>query len=570
MNKLHNFKYIFFLILPVIAAAVWYSPILFKGYPTSGISTETVLGKNLAKTGMYAIENDLNVLLSSSMIKETGHLSFMQDKLTAYFYSLVFKVLGFLSWNQLILFSIALEVITLLIFAFLVLYLFNFRTSLIFSLIYIFFSFIWTQALSPGNYEFALVFISLFFLFYFLGQKLKYGFIFLIFSGLFLALAALAKEALLLFIPLFFLYLLFMKEKRAVIAVFIPVVIVLSVFFLPNFFGGRDVNLQLFPVAKITEDFESNDYIYYGEFYPDPYTYHFDKENFLKEYANKRDSQGLMQSLYLQKGAVNNVKVDHLSFGRRILTGLLLFAAHLGKFVSLEDVGGPIIFLLMLLGLYYLRKKDRPLFWMPIFLILGIVFILSFVVLAGRNHLVDFGWILALLAALGLLSLVAVFEAYFKLDKKKTFLLTGFILAMVLYSLLLADHVYWGRIYDNKDNLMVLNYASKIDKLNISDKDVIALGSGSFPSAQSLNYLEDKSIVVFEQKTVKKLLENGKLASAFKTFGVKYIVGYPEDLSKKILKATNVVNISSSDAGDIEEFVIENFSTKSLLMNLIK
>lgn len=119
MNKLHNFKYLFFIVLPIIAAAVWYSPVLFKGYTVSDIGDQIILGRNVAKTGMYAMENDLNVVLSSSLIKEEAHISFTGNKLTGQLYALIFKVFGLLSWNRLILFSIILNAITLLIFVFL-------------------------------------------------------------------------------------------------------------------------------------------------------------------------------------------------------------------------------------------------------------------------------------------------------------------------------------------------------------------------------------------------------------------------------------------------------------------
>jgi hypothetical protein len=81
-------------------------------------------------------------------------------------------------------------------------------------------------------------------------------------------------------------------------------------------------------------------------------------------------------------------------------------------------------------------------------------------------------------------------------------------------------------------------------------------------------------VVVFQQGTIKKLLENDKLAPAFKIFGVKYIVGYPESLSKKILAKVNVVNISSSDVDNAdnnnEEVADESYTVKNWIMNLIK
>ena len=217
-------------------------------------------------------------------------------------------------------------------------------------------------------------------------------------------------------------------------------------------------------------------------------------------------------------------------------------------------------------------KKERPeLFNLFLYLILATIFILSFVILAGRSHLIDFGWMLALLAALGLISLFSLLEKYFQLNKKNFFILSGFIFLMVLYNLLLAGHSYWGRVYDNEDNLAILNYSFQIKKLNLSEKDVIALGTGATAGALALNYLTDKSVIVFQEQTVKNLLAEGGLASAFKKFGVTYIVGYPDDLSKKILAQAKVININSSQNNISGQNIIsENNSLKSWLMNLIK
>lgn len=573
MSKFYNFKYLFFLILPFIATAVWYSPVLFKGYPISPIHEQIVLGKNIAKTGMYALESDLNILLSSDLLKEKAHLSSIGNKLTGYFYAFIFRNFGFLSWRQLVLFSIILNAVVLLIFAFLVFYLFDFRTSVVFSLIYIFLPFVWMSAQDVGTYEIALFFIALFFLLYFLGQRFKCGFILLIFSGFFLVLSAMAREAFLLFIPIIFIYLLLKKEKAAIFLIFIPVFLVLSIFYLPDFLNNRNSYLQFFPVTKVSEKLRASDFIFvYGEFYPDPYTYHFDKDSFLKGYADRRDSQGLILSTYLQKGAVN-AGADHITFGRRVLLNFLLLFGHVSGLISLEIIGGPFIFFLILLGLYYLKKEQTSLFWLFIYLILGVFFLISFVLLLARNHFLDFGWILALLAALGLLSLVSMMETHFKLDKKKAFLVFIFVLAAVLYNFLLTSHTYWGRVYDNKENLLMLDYASKIEKLNISGKEVIALGIGGAAGSVTLNYLEDKSIIVFQSRTIKKLLESGKISSVFKDFGVKYIVGYPKNLSQKILRATGVVNIGSSNVSEdesVNEPVFINWDAKSWLMNFIR
>ncbi len=568
MSKLQNFKYLFFLVLPIIAVAVWYSPVLFKGYPASPMQAQIILGKNIAKTGMYALENDLNVFLSSGLIKEQAHPSFLGNKLTASLYALVFKLFGFLSWNRLILLSAVLNALALLFFSFLVFYLFDFKTSLFFSLIYIFSPFVWTQTHWVGAYEFALVFISLFFFFYFLGSKIKYSFIFFILAGSFLTLAGLARDSFFLMALLFLFYLLWLRKKREIFLIFLPFLVILAFTFLPDFFAGRNTYSKLFPAAETSDTLKANDYFNYIELYPDPYTYHFDRENFLKEYKNNLKSQSLVPSVALEKSLVN-MGVASMSFGRRILLSFLLMINQVGAFVSWEVVGGPFIFLLMLLGFYHLRKNRPPLFWLFISLISGVVFLTSFVFLVGRSRFVDFGWILAFSAALGLLSIINIFEERFK-PEKRNFILAGFILVMVLYSLIMATHTYWGRVYDNKDNLTVLNYASEINKSGISDRAVIAVGSGGIFNALGLNYLTDKSTVVFQQRTIKKILEDGKLSQAFKNFGITHIIGYPDDLSKKIMKAASVINIASGGAGaDIQESPTP-WNVKDWLMNFIK
>jgi len=516
MFKTRNFKYLFFLILPVAAAAVWYSPIFFKGYSVSPISEQIVLGRNIAKTGMYAMENDLNVLLSSDLIKKEGHLSFMGNKLTGYLYSFVFKFFGFLDWNKIILFSVILNVLTLLIFSLLVFYLFDFKTSFVFSLVYVFSPFVWQWAIVPGVYEFALFFIALFFLFYFLGSRHPS---FFIFSGAFLALAGMSRNAFLLFIPVIFLYLLFKKEKRAVMMIFIPLVAVLSLFYLPDFLAKKNAYyLYYFPAVKTSEKLVSNDFVFYSEFYPDPYIYHFDKENFLKEYAQKQKDGSFIESLYLQKSAVN-MAADQPGLGRRILIGLVLLLGQLGMFISWEALGGPLIFLLILAGFYFLKKERPQLSCFFVFLVFGVIFLLCFVAVAGRNHLADFAWILALLTALGLLSVFSAAEERFQLNERKKFLAFIIVLVAVLYNMILANHTYWGRVYDNNDNLMIMDYASKMDKLNISNKDVIALGLGG-TNVLTLNYLKDKPLVFFHEETIKKILKQNKLDSVFKESGI--------------------------------------------------
>ena len=163
-----------------LAISVWYSPILFKGYVLNGAGLNTVLGRNMAETGIYGVENDLNVLLSSNLIENEAHVSSSGNKLTGVLYSEIFKIAGQLSENELLLLSITLHAFALTIFALTVLYLFGFKISVIFSLIYILLPFNWQLSYALGTYEFAFLFFSLFFLPYLFGLKQKHNYLYLI------------------------------------------------------------------------------------------------------------------------------------------------------------------------------------------------------------------------------------------------------------------------------------------------------------------------------------------------------------------------------------------------------
>lgn len=568
-NSKNNYLYyaLFLLIISALAAVFWYSPVIFKGYTPEMMGEQIILGKNLAKTGIYALENDLNVLLSSNLIKEKAHPSAIGNKLTGYLYALVFKILGFLDWNNLILFSVLLNTATLLLFTLAVFSLFDFKTSIIFSLLYIFLPFHWWSAHFLGTYEFALFFLALFVFFYFLAEKKRANWFFLTFAGIFLALAGMAREVLFLVLPIFFIYLLLVNRKRQILFIFLPAFIILSVFYFPDFFKNHNTYLQYFPV-KASEELKSNDFIFYGEFYPDPYTYHFDRENFLKEEyaARKSQNQGIIASLYARKLAVN-INVEQMDILSRLVLSLLLLLDHLARFVSLEDMGGVFVFILIFLGLYFLKKNQMFLFRLSIFWILGFLFLLSFITLSGRDHLMDFGWIIAILGTMGILFLSSIIGNYFQFNKRQSFWLLSLILVVVLYSCFLGSRTRWGRAYDNKQNLMVQAYSAKICDFNISKNEVIAVGADNFFLPLAINYLTDKNLVVFQPKTIGKLLENGKIKDAFKTFGVKYILGYSNDFSEKLISSTGVINIASSD---IEINSGELIGAKSWIMNLIK
>jgi len=348
------------------------------------------------------------------------------------------------------------------------------------------------------------------------------------------------------------------------IYIFIPFGILLAIFWLPNF--SYNTNLNLF-TTQTSKELKSADYSFYGHIYPDPYTYHFEREEFINQLENKIDNNELVITKQLGEiKMLKNVGIREISFIERISAGIMLGTRHIFRFFSLEDIGGPFIFLLILLGVYSLKQKNKPLYQLLVYWIASAVFLLTFVVLAARNHLMDFNWAISLFITLGFFSLVKMIVNHFELKNKNIIFVYLIILFAVLYNLVLVNHIVWSHVYDNSSNLKISAYSEEIKKKGIFDQDVIAVNLNS-GSALNLNYLTNKSIVVFVPASIKKLLEKNELSSVFDKFGVKYVLGYSNELTEEITNQAKVINIANNS---LEPVVPEMSRNKGWLMNLIK
>ena len=334
-NIQDNFLFIglFLLAVFVLAIAVWYSPVLFKGYSTYTISANAVMARNVYQTDLYSAESDLNVFLSSNLIKEQGHISARGNKLTSLLYAQIFKITGLPEVSNFILLSIFIHALTLLIFTGLVFYLFDFKKAIVFSLIYIFLPFNWSLPSGLAVYEFALLFLSLFFLFYLYGIKQKYDYIYLIIAGFFLALAGLAKETLFFIFPFLFIFLWLTKQRRYIFYIFIPFTILFAIFWLPSL--GYNAYIQLF-TTQVSEEVKSADYSFYGHIYPDPYTYHFGQEEFLEKFKEQIDESTLMKKIEEIRG-MKIMAIKEISLFNRIKVGIILSCRHFSRFFSTQS-----------------------------------------------------------------------------------------------------------------------------------------------------------------------------------------------------------------------------------------
>jgi hypothetical protein len=558
---------VFLAVIFITAFAVWLSPVLFKGFiPQDLGSPSIILGKNIAQTGVYGSENDLNIVLSSSLVKDQAHLSSQGNKLTAVIYGEIFKITGLLSEKELLLLSVILQALALVIFALTVLYLFGYKIASLFSLIYILLPFSWQLPYSLGPYGFCLLFFSLFLLCYFFGISRQRQYLYLIPAGIFLALACLTKETIFFFLPFFFAYLWFKSSKRNLLYILVPLLILLGCLWVPDVLKANNAYLLHFN-NNASEELKSADFARFTHLFPDPYTYHFDKEEFLGNIQNQleNDKTSFWSKADLIK-TMSNTGYLTPSLWERMAIGSVLAFDHFSRFFSLEEIGGPLIFLLMILGVYSLKQKNKQLYSLSLGWIISIIFLLSFVALAGRSHLMDFGWIIALLVSLGLALLIEILNKHFNFTQKKSAVLFLILTFIFLYSLILTNHVVWNQAFEStQTNLLIEAYSQKIKALNIADQDVIAVPIDAY--LYRINYLNDKSLVLFRTKTIEGLLDKNELASAFEKFNVKYILGYSPELSQKIEDQTAAVNIAT-DSLKVPE--IKTSAFKMWLMNFVR
>jgi len=568
-----------FLTIFILAIAVWYSPIIFKGYPSVLTGSDgLVRARNFALTNYYSTENNLNVILNPALIKTRGQESNYGNKLGTIFYGFVLKIIPATTNNQIILLNCFILSLSLVIFCLAFYYLFNLKTALIAGLTAIFLPTNWLLPQTLVGYEIALLFLSLFILFFSLGAKkfikekeiinnLKFwpdGF-YLILSGIFLILSCLSREAFFLVLPILFIFLLFIKFKKQLLYVFVPVILIWCFTWLPDFINGKNTYL-LFFTTQTQEKLKASDYAYYAHLFPDPYSYIFANQEILNAKQNFENTDA-MERLGREK-VLANMGQGSIDLWQRFKLGTTLVARHIFRFFSITEIGGPIIFCFILLGLFYLKKQKNYWFSFLLSLFGGGIFLLAYANLAGRNHLMDWGALLALLVALGIIYLTDIFTEKFDLSNKKNFLLTAFITGIIIYNLILSSHVLMGQNYD-KNTAPALNYyVSKINQETLNTESIIAVPFDA-DEVYNLNFITNQSVVVFKEKTIIDLLSQNNLAQIFKEFKVDYILGYTPELSAKIIKAAPDVKIISNNIIPKEQIDF-NKNNKNWFLNLVK
>jgi len=557
------FKILVVVFIFFLAIAVWYSPIIFKGYGANYFTPDQSLSRNLLKNGKFSLENKLNVMLASGEIAAQGEVSSRGNKLNPILSAVIYKYTGLPYQKGSILIEIVIHALALLFFLLVVWKKFDYVSAILFSLVYIFLPVIWLTAMIPMFYGYSLLFLSLAFFVYFSSEKLNYARYAT--AGVFLGLSFLSRDAVVLLAPALLIWLWF-NGRKAILPLFSSmIIIILSFQFAFAFYTHTSINnnQHLTFLGLEANEAKYSDFGFYGHLYPDPYTYHFNSEQFLNKIKKTAENNNL-EAIGANK-SLANIGVNRPSIISYFSLVFVLLAKHISRFFSLEDIGGPFVTLIGILGLYYAVAKKEKIWQLCLLWIVSSIFILSFVALAQRQHMMDFGFAIALLISLGILKLSEIISKLEIKKLSKNILLIG-LTVFLIFQLVLSVHVALSRSYDGSGILKLNKLSRAVIAAKLENKNIIATPLSS-SEIDTLNYLTDRSIVKFSNETIKELIQEKKLDWAFRGFKVTHIVGFNQELAKEITQSTKVKEINYND----EEVINDTVSPlKSLFMNLVR
>jgi hypothetical protein len=520
MNKKIKILLIVF-ILFLVSMAVHYYPVYKKDYSFNIYANNLILARNFAETGEFKLESPENIVLSSDLVAEEGIEYNPGNELTYMIYGYVFRWFGFNSDLPLFV-SIVLWALSGIILFFLVKKIFNLKVAVIFGVVDIFLPVLLQGSLIGGFYEWAILFFSLG-LWFFFGLKKSVSWWQLFIAGIFFGVAILSRNAFAAsVIPLILFEFYRHRSIKKLISLVIPVVLIVGIFLGYNLLTGKNTDY----LPKEDMNFSN-----YSHLYPDPYTFHYEKDNYLQSIEGSSNS---LFSEYL-------LKYGHkVSFKNQLIMYFDSIKFYPKEFIKLIVSGGPFIILLMFLGLCYLFKDNKKLF--KLFIAWVAIWYIILVILKTNNwdHFIELRWPIVLLISLGIYYL---FDFVGRLGLKKNFKY----LVLILISLCIILHFMQANKwmlheeYNTSNMETIMSFVSLIDKEEIGDKDVVV--TSHHPGTPLvLNYYTNKNFIYFHPETIKKLLAEESLQSAFQKFGVTHIVGFDSDLNNQIYNQT-LVNI---------------------------
>lgn len=278
------------------------------------------------------------------------------------------------------------------------------------------------------------------------------------------------------------------------------------------------------------------------EYYPDPYTYEFDREWYDEKMIAERGSE----SSYLATRDLHRritFDVGASGVAKSLVAGLWLLVHNLLEYIHLDTVGGTVMWLCILLGAVHLFWKRKRFFLFCLGLVLSMELIVRFGLQFQRSHVQTIGWMFVLFAAIGVTEIVDGLITHLSTYRKTRVLpgvVTAVIALLLTVHLLQVDRAVLARQYMRGESLQAVSDAQLLSQ--IPEDALVATHHGG-----SEGMLSDRDQINFQEATIERLLDQYKLREAFDHYGVTHINRYPQELSNRIVQQSNVSVVTVSE-----------------------
>ncbi len=520
-------------IFAIAMILVWMLPVLLAGYP-SDIPTLLLPARNFAEAGVFSITDHIGRYLTPALLKVSGEITAGDGRLSM---MLNGWISTFVPFSNLVGWSFVASVImalSLFPWWIAVRSFFSTRIAWIATVIFALMPIYWREAVFPNNYQFALLFLFCSFAAYGLLRK-KSPLLAVAMAGIFFGLAVSAKDAFLVFVPWFVIcaFIFYRPAWKKLLLTVVTFGVCALIPYLAPYIGdirtvGYPVNQNLARVWPGGDKIANEIYLH---LYPDPYTYFQDRERFDRELLARIDTMTTLERLQYQK-ILLNFDVGQPSFGDALVNGVWLFAGSIPSYFQQDVMGGMALWLFILPGVIVLWKRHRrfavALLGLLILTELEIRFVLHF----NREHLMDTGWVLALLAGIGVAAVSDVLAASAK--KYSVVLVSCVITILVSGQLLQANRVRFARVFAST---VVADTVAAAEEIKTVPIDAVVAVPPTSAHVEQLALLSNRSVVLFAPETIERLLEQGTVRDVFQMYGITHVMRYSEALTKKLQRA---------------------------------
>lgn len=542
--KQHNkiFLAFLFVLIFLFSFSVHYLVYRHEGY-VQVAHYNMLTAKNWAQTGQLSYESQENVVLSSESLKTQGVPTNLGNKLTFYIYGMLFRIFGFHTemplYTAFTLYSLSAFFIFLIIKR-----AFDLKTGLVavFLLNLAPFSLPFMQM--AGSHEWAFFFFVLASFFYFWPKERKLQY--LILSGLLLGLSAAARNSFFVTFPPFVILEFWRQRESMKLAV--KKALILSFGFLITvipftFLGGNVYFSELLDQPNTYDE----SFTILVHLFPDPYTFHYDRENFIKEFvANMNNFPGGQFRLWGDVGSFLEEYGYKIGFFKaEIVTRLYSFWIYFkGLFLSAIVFGGLLSWFLIFVGAKKLADEKKYLF--PVF---GAVFfaswfsLLIFLKTSNYVHLLNLTLPIVFLMSPGIVKLSEIVSNSFNFKKIKP---SHSALVVILMFLIFFAQISW---WTNRE--LSTDYGFRASLQNFAKAELakptiawqkVTMEGWSKDSSELLAYYLNRDFIYFNPNTIKKLAEQKKLADVMKQYNISGYIGFDADTSEIIRKNTRGLN----------------------------